>query len=97
MLNEELGTWKYIAGGFVEHEAEGTHIDTMARTLAGIEKLYVAVLIKAELQSLRCIVDFGRNHGIRHLQLWGKLLIDVQERGSLGEALGLIVVLTADL
>ena len=69
--------------GLVEHEAQRAHVDAVARPLAGIEKLHVAVLVQSELQSLRHVVDLGRHHGVGQFDFVGKLLIDIQQRCSL--------------
>ena len=69
----------------------------MATSSTGIHKLYVAVLVQSELQTLRGVVYFGRDYGIREMDVIGKLLIDVEQRSPLGEALRHVVVLTADL
>ena len=97
MLNEQLGVGENVAAGLVEHKAERAHVDTVPAAFAGVQKFHVAVLIQPELQSLRDVVHFCRNYGVGHLQLFGKLLIDVEQRGSLGEALGHVDVLTAYL
>ena len=69
----------------------------MAASLAGIQKLHVAVLVEAELQSLRGIVHLGGNDGVGKLDVIGKLLINIEQRGSLWETLRHIVVLAAYL
>ena len=52
VLDEEFGTREDIAGSLVKHKTKRAHIDAMARSLTGIQELYIAVLIKPELQSL---------------------------------------------
>jgi hypothetical protein len=69
----------------------------VTRSLAGIEELYVAVLVHPELQPLGYVVDFGVNNGIGKFDVVGKLLIHVEQRGSLWETLCHVVVLAADL
>ena len=69
----------------------------MATAFTGIQKLYVAVLEKSELQTFGSIVHFGRDHRVGQLYLISKLLIDVQQGGSFWETLGHIVVLAAYL
>jgi phenylalanyl-tRNA synthetase beta chain len=51
-LIEELGAGEDVLCSLVEHEAERPYIDTVAAALAGIQKLYVTVLIEPELESL---------------------------------------------
>ena len=97
MLNEKFRTGEDILGGLVEKEAQRTYIDMMATALAGIQKFYVAVLEKPELQTFRGIVYFGRDYGVGQFNLVGKLLIDVQQGGSFRETLGHVVVLAAYL
>ena len=97
MFDEKLRTGEEVLRGLVEHKAERADIDPMARASAGVEELYVAVLVKPELQSLRGIVHLGRHHGEGKLDLLGKLLIDIEQRGSFREALRHIIVLAADL
>jgi hypothetical protein len=97
VFDEELRARIHVLRSLIEHEAQRAHIDAMARTLAGIEELHVTVLEKPELQPLRGIVHFGRHHGIRKLDFIGKLLIDIEQRGSLWETLRNVIVLAADL
>ena len=97
MLDEELRAWEEVLCGLVEYEAQRAHIDAVASSNASVEEFHVAILIEPELQSLRGVVDVCRHNGEGHLQLVGKLLIDIEERSTLGETLGDVVVLTADL
>ena len=69
----------------------------MAASLTGIEKLHVAVLVEPELQTLRHIVHLGRYHGVGQADLVLKLLIHVEQRCPLREALCHVNVLAADL
>ena len=83
VLYEEFRAGEDVLCGLVEHEAQRAHVDAVARPLAGIEKLHVAVLVQSELQSLRHVVDLGRHHGVGQSDFVGKLLIDIQQRCSL--------------
>ena len=64
MLNEQFRPGKDILRSLVEHKTETSHIDPVAAAFAGIEKLDVAILENAEFQSLRNVVDLGRNYGV---------------------------------
>ena len=97
VLDEEFRAWKQILRGLVEQETQRAYIHPVTRSLAGIEELYVAVLVHPELQPLGYVVDFGGNNGIGKFDVVGKLLIHVEQRGSLGETLCHVVVLAADL
>ena len=66
MLYKEPAGREEVCRGFVEHKAQRPHIDASSRSFAGVEKLYVAVLKESEFQSLRGVVDLGRDHGERH-------------------------------
>ena len=69
----------------------------MTTALTSIHELYVTILEESELQTLRGIVYFCRYHGVGQIDFLGKLLINVEERSTLGETLGDVVVLTANL
>ena len=97
MLNEELRAGEKVLCGLIEHEAQRAHINAVPCSFASVEEFHVAVLIEPELQSLRGVVDVCRHNGEGHLQFVGKLLINVEERSTLGETLGDVVVLTANL
>ena len=79
VFDEEFRTREDILSGFVEQETERAHIGTVTRAGTGIQKLYFPVLKESELQTLGDIIDFGRNHGVRHLELVGEILIDVEQ------------------
>ena len=89
--------WEEVLRGFVQHEAQGAYVGAVACSLACVEKLYVAVLVEAELEPLRGVVDQCGDDGVGHIELGGKGVVDFEERGALGKALGLVVVLAADL
>jgi hypothetical protein len=69
----------------------------MPRSLAGIHKLYIAILEQAEFQSLRGIIDLGRDNGISEIQLVGILFVHIEQRRTFGKTLGDVVVLTSNL
>ena len=79
MFDEEFRTREDILRGFVEQETERAHIGTVTRAGTGIQKLYLPVLKESELQTLGDIIDFGRNHGVRHLELVSEILIDIEQ------------------
>ena len=97
VLDEQLRTGVEILRGLVEHEAQAAHVDTVAAALAGVEKLHVAVLEQAELQSLGGVVHFSRHDGVGQGDVVGKLMVDFQQRDSLGEALRDAIVFAAYL
>jgi hypothetical protein len=78
VLNEELRTGEEVLRSFVEHEAQRTDIYTMTASFASIQELYVTVLVEPEFKTLWCVVYFGSNYGVGHVQLCGILLINVQ-------------------
>ena len=69
----------------------------MARAGPRIEELDIAVLVQPELKALRGVVDLGRDDRVGDVELWGKLVVHVEQRGAFGEALRDAVVLAADL
>ncbi len=85
MLHVEVTIRKYILCGLVENEAERTHIDAHARLVTHVNKLDIAILPNAELQSLRCIVHFCRNDWIWKFQI--ERLKDFQQGNALVESL----------
>jgi hypothetical protein len=97
VLHEQLRTRKQVLRSFVEYEAQTPDIHTMATAYAGIQKLYVAVLVKSELQSLRHVIHLCGYHWVGQMYLVLKLLVNVQQRGSFRETLGHVIVLAAYL
>jgi hypothetical protein len=94
---KSFGPWEEVGRGLVEHEAERTHVDTVAGSLACIEELYVAVLEEPELESLSRIVHLCCDHRIGQLDFIGEGMVDIEERDSLRETLGDVDVLATDL
>ena len=97
MLHEELRTWKYILCCLVEHETERAHVGIMARAFAGVEKLHITVLKKAELQALWRVVHLCSHNWIRQFQLSSKVIVNFEKRRSLGKTSCLFDVLAAYL
>ena len=97
VLHKQLRTREQVLRSLVEQEAERAHISAMARAFTRIHKLDVAILEQTKLQPLRGVVHFSRHHGVRQLDVVGKLLIDIQQRSTLGKTLGSVVVFAAYL
>ena len=97
MFDKKFRTREHVLRRFVEHKAQRADIHTVSTAFTGIQEFHIAVLVHAEFQSLRHIVHFCRYDRIGELYLLGKLLIDIQQRSSLGETLRHIIILAADL
>ena len=97
VFDKEFTARKHVNGGLIEHETERTGIDATSRTIGGIDKLDITILEHTELQTLRHIIHLRRNHGIRQIDISGKLLIDIEQRSAFGKTLRLVAILTADL
>jgi hypothetical protein len=97
VLNKQFAAWEDIARGLVEYKAQRAYIYTATRTTAGIDKLYIAILIQTELESLRGVVYLGRHYGVGHIKIGSKLLIYIYQGCALWKAFCDVVVLTANL
>jgi hypothetical protein len=64
VLNKELGTGEDILGSFVKYKTQAADIGAVPTACTGIEELDVTILIEAEFQSLRNIVNLCRNNRV---------------------------------
>jgi hypothetical protein len=77
VLDVKLAAREEVGSCLVEHKAEAAGIDAAPAGADDVEKLYLLVVIDAELQPLRHVVHLGGNNGVRVLKL--KLREDLQQ------------------
>jgi hypothetical protein len=69
MIHIQSTAWKEILCRLVKQETQRPEIHQSRRMVSKVEKLDIAAIVNTELQSLRHIVDLGRDDGIRPVEL----------------------------
>ena len=86
MLDFHLGLRADVLRGLAEQEAQGTAVHAAGAGVAQVEEFDVAVVVHAEAQALRDVVDLGRDNGIRAVEFEGRE--HLLEGSAFVEALG---------
>ena len=69
MLHVQLTTWEEVLCRLVKKETQRTEIDQTCRVVCKVEELHIAAIVYSELQTLRDIVNLGRDDRIRPVEV----------------------------
>ena len=69
MVHVQLAARKQVLRRLVKQESQRPDVHQTRRVMGQVEKLDIPAIVDAKLQSLRHVVDLGRNDGLRLLEL----------------------------